>query len=120
MNTHGSEIMPGMLRKAVKIGLAVALLTLLAQPMTPAGATEAQVTISNFTFKPQALTIHRGDTVRFVNSDDMVHTIVAGDGSFRSGALDTDDSFVWTFAQPGTIAYFCGLHPFMKGSIVVK
>jgi plastocyanin len=112
--------MPGMLRKTVKMGVAATFVTLLAQPIAPAGATEVRVTISNFTFKPQALTIERGDTVRFVNSDDMVHTIVAGDGSFRSGALDTDDSFVRTFAQSGTITYFCGLHPFMKGSIVVK
>ncbi|PTM95282.1 cupredoxin domain-containing protein [Mycoplana dimorpha] len=120
MNKQPSKIIPGMLQKALRMGLGTTLIALLALPIAPAGATETQVTISNFTFKPQALTISRGDTVRFVNSDDMVHTIVAGDGSFRSGALDTDDSFVWTFSQPGTIAYFCGLHPFMKGSIVVK
>lgn len=112
--------MPGILLNTVKMGFAATFVALLVQPITPAGATEALVTISNFTFKPQALTIERGDTVRFVNSDDMVHIIVAGDGSFRSAPLDTDDSFVRTFAQSGTIDYFCGLHPFMKGSIVVK
>lgn len=121
MNTQeGAITMAGMLPKRFRMGLAATFAALLAQPIAPAGATEAQVTISNFTFKPQALTIERGDTVRFVNSDDMVHVIVADDGSFRSGPLDTDDSFVRTFDQSGTIAYFCGLHPFMKGSILVK
>ncbi len=112
--------MSAMLLKTLRPGLVAALAALLAQPIVPAAATEARVTISNFSFAPQALTIQRGDTVRFVNSDDMVHTIVAGDGSFRSQPLDTGDSFVQTFAKPGTVAYFCGLHPFMKGSIVVK
>jgi len=112
--------MPVMLPKTVNMGLVATLVALLAQPIVPAAATEARVTISNFTFEPQALTIERGETVRFVNSDDMVHTVVAADGSFRSGPLDTGDSFVRTFPQSGTIAYFCGLHPFMKGSIVVK
>lgn len=112
--------MPGTLLKSAKMGLAATFVALLVQPIAPAGAAEARVVISNFTFKPQTLTIELGDTVRFVNSDDMVHTIVAGDGSFRSGPLDTDESFARTFAQSGTVAYFCGLHPFMKGSIVVK
>lgn len=112
--------MPAMLLKGPRAGLAAMLVALLAQPIAPAAATEARVTISNFSFEPQTLTIQRGDTVRFVNSDDMVHTIVAADGSFRSEPLDTGGSFVRTFAQSGNIAYFCGLHTFMKGSIVVK
>jgi plastocyanin len=112
--------MSTMLPNTVRTGLAAAFVALLALPIAPAAAAEARVTISNFSFAPQTLTIRRGDTVRFVNSDDMVHTIVAGDGSFRSAPLDTGDSFVRTFARSGTIAYFCGLHPFMKGSIVVK
>lgn len=97
-----------------------AALLLLFPLMTPASAKEMHVSISNFTFEPRTTTIASGETVRFVNSDDMVHTIVAADGSFRSDALDTGDSFAKTFLKPGTYAYFCGLHPFMKGTIVVK
>lgn len=112
--------MPALLLKSAISGLAATLIAVLALPIVPGAATEVQVTISNFTFQPQTMAIERGDTVRFVNSDDMVHTVVAADGSFRSGPLDTGDSFAKTFDKPGAVAYFCGLHPFMKGSIVVK
>jgi plastocyanin len=120
MTPEGVNSMPAMRLKNVVSGLAALLTILAAQPIAPAAATEARVTISNFTFEPPTVTIERGDAVRFVNSDDMVHTIVAADGRFRSGPLDTGDGFTWVFSQPGTVAYFCGLHPFMKGSIVVK
>jgi plastocyanin len=104
----------------VLTALAAASVIFLSEPVSPALAKEMRVTISNFTFEPQTTTIARGETVRFVNSDDMVHTIVAADGSFRSDALDTGDSFAATFTKPGSFTYFCGLHPFMKGTIVVK
>lgn len=112
--------MRAVLLKTLRTSLAISLVVLLAQPMAAASAKEIRVTISNFTFEPQMTSVARGDTVKFVNSDDMVHTIIAVDGSFRSSPLDTDDSFVGTFGKPGTIAYYCGLHPFMKGTIVVK
>jgi plastocyanin len=38
---------------------------------------------------------------------------------FRSGALDTNDSFSWVFNTPGEFEYFCALHPQMIGKIVV-
>jgi hypothetical protein len=38
----------------------------------------------------------------------------------RSKALDTDDSYSFTFTTPGTYQYFCYLHPHMVGSIVVE
>ena len=37
----------------------------------------------------------------------------------RSKALDTDQSFEYTFATAGDFDYFCGLHPHMKGKIIV-
>jgi plastocyanin len=40
-------------------------------------------------------------------------------GKFRSKALDTDQSFEFTFATAGDYDYYCGLHPHMKGKIVV-
>ena len=42
------------------------------------------------------------------------------DCTFKSPALDTDDSFSFTFAKPGTYTYFCSVHPHMTGTIVVK
>ena len=86
----------------------------------PSYAKEVTVTISNFAFSPDTTTIAAGDTVKFVNADDTVHSVVAKDGAFHSDGLDTDDSFSYTFAQAGTFDYYCGLHPFMTGEIIVK
>ena len=80
----------------------------------------AAVTIDNFTFGPPELTIPVGTTVKWVNHDDIPHSVVDKNKAFRSKALDTDDNFSFTFASAGTFDYFCGLHPHMVGKIVVK
>jgi plastocyanin len=78
------------------------------------------VTIDNFTFAPQELTVAVGTTVKFVNHDDIPHTVVEKKLSFRSKALDTDDSYSYTFATAGSFDYFCSLHPHMVGKTIVK
>ena len=82
-------------------------------------ADEATVSIDNFAFMPDVLTVKAGTTVTFVNHDDIPHLVVASDGKYRSKALDTSDKFSIAFDKPGDFAYFCGLHPHMKGKIVV-
>ena len=86
----------------------------------PAFAKDVTITITNFAFSPSTATIAVGDTVNFVNGDDTIHSIVADDGSFHSDGLDTNDKFTFTFAKAGKINYHCGLHPFMKGEIIVQ
>jgi amicyanin len=78
------------------------------------------VTIDNFTFTPPELTVAVGTTVKWVNHDDIPHNVINKDKVFRSKALDTDDSYSFTFASAGTFDYFCGLHPHMQGKIIVK
>ena len=89
------------------------------------GAVAAQdatnvITIDNFTFSPKELTVAVGTTVKWVNHDDIPHTIVEKKTTFRSKALDTDDSYSFTFTGAGTFDYFCGLHPHMVGQVIVK
>lgn len=78
------------------------------------------VTIDNFTFTPPELTVAVGTTVKWVNHDDIPHSVVDSNKAFRSKALDTDDAYSFTFASAGTYSYFCGLHPHMQGKIIVK
>jgi plastocyanin len=82
-------------------------------------ATDA-ITIDNFTFTPKELTVAVGTTVKWVNHDDIPHTVVEKKTTFRSKALDTDDSYSFTFTSAGTFDYFCGLHPHMVGQVIVK
>jgi plastocyanin len=93
--------------------LALATGAATASPQTPT------VHIVNFAFKPASLTVHAGDRVTFVNDDSDAHTVTALDRSFSSPGLDTGDRWSYTFAKAGTFAYVCGLHPYMKGTIVV-
>jgi plastocyanin len=86
-------------------------------------ATDANaVTIDNFAFGPGAITVAPGTKVTWTNRDDDPHTVVSADEPrvFKSGALDTDDSFSFTFDKPGTYRYFCSIHPHMTGAVVVQ
>ena len=85
-----------------------------------ANAANVEVTIDNFTFKPQQVTVKAGDTVTWINHDDIPHTVTSKTMLFRSKAIDTDDKFSFTFTTPGTFMYFCSLHPHMTGSVVVE
>ena len=89
-------------------------------PPTPALAAEVTVKIDNFTFTPQKLVVKAGDTVTWENVDDIPHTVVATNRSFKSKALDTNDKFSFTFTTAGTFEYFCSLHPHMKATVVVE
>ena len=84
-----------------------------------AAVQEATVSIDNFTFKPDVLTIKPGTIVTFINHDDIPHSIVDNGGKFRSKVFDTDESVRMTFDAAGNLTYFCGLHPHMTGRIVV-
>jgi len=77
------------------------------------------VSIDNFSFSPKEITVPKGTTVKWVNHDDVPHTVVSG-GVFRSKALDTDDSFTYTFADAGSFSYFCSVHPVMIGRVIVQ
>ena len=85
----------------------------------PVRAADMEVTIDNFAFTPKELTVKAGTTIVFRNRDDIPHSVVGTKGEFHSKALDTDDSFSFTFTKAGTYDYTCGLHPKMQGRIVV-
>jgi plastocyanin len=84
-----------------------------------AQAEEIKVTLDNFTFSPNELKVKVGDTVTWINHDDIPHTVVSA-GKFRSKTMDTDGTFSFTFTSAGDYKYFCSLHPHMTGMIKVE
>jgi plastocyanin len=86
----------------------------------PTNGKTVEVGISNFTFTPNELTIAPGTTVKWVNHDDIPHLVAEKAFAFKSKALDTDESFSFTFTAPGVVEYFCVVHPHMTGKIIVK
>jgi len=91
-----------------------------AQAAPAAAAAGPSVNIDNFVFGPAALTVTVGTTVTWINRDDIPHTVVANDKSFKSKVMDTDEKFSFTFTKPGEFGYFCSLHPHMVGKVIVK
>lgn len=99
--------------------LFLAMLLAVASPAAMAN-TQVTVHIKNFAYDPATLTVAPGTVVRFVNDDDEAHTVTARDGSFDSGGLGTGDIWTHTFAKAGSYAYFCEMHPYMKGKVTVR
>jgi plastocyanin len=117
-----TPINPALRRRRITLLLgAVGLTALLAAALpelTAAGAaavtvaaSPATVDIDNFAFAPAALTVTAGTTVTWKNEDDSPHRIGDKNGTFKSAALDTDDTFSHTFAAPGEYPYICTIHP---------
>lgn len=86
---------------------------------TPALADTQTVTIDNFSFKPNVITVKPGTHVVFKNQDDLPHTVVVPGMQVKSAMLDTGDSYEADFEKPGEFAYFCGVHPMMTGKVIV-
>ena len=87
---------------------------------TPAADTAQQVAIYNYKFSPEVLTVPVGTRVTWTNKDEVPHTVASTDKRFTSSSgLDTGEQYSYTFTTPGTYEYFCTLHPFMKGKVVV-
>ena len=95
-------------------------LALSAAPL-PAGdvSAAARIEIRDFMFAPGTVAIAAGGSVTWSNQDDEPHTVVSDEGLFRSGALDTGETFTFRFDRPGTYHFTCSIHPKMVGTISV-
>ena len=79
------------------------------------------VNIDNFSFTPATLTVPVGAKVAWTNKDDVPHTVVSTNNAFtHSPALDTDETFSYTFTKAGSYEYYCSIHPKMVGKVVVQ
>jgi plastocyanin len=80
------------------------------------------VKIGNFTYEPQTLKVKAGTQIKWVNEDDVPHTVTGSQAGspLHSSALDTDDSYTVTVDSAGTYPYFCAIHPHMVGTLIVE
>ncbi|MEO0914695.1 MAG: cupredoxin domain-containing protein [Pseudomonadota bacterium] len=87
---------------------------------TAAFAADHQVRIERGAFVPANLTVAAGDTITFTNLGPAPHTATAVNGSFDTGRLNKGQSARITVTGSGAIAYFCEIHPRMKGSVTAQ
>jgi plastocyanin len=76
-------------------------------------------------YTPSKIVIKQGDSVTWVNEDAAFHSVTSGyynepSELFDSGYLDPEEVFTFVFENTGTYDYFCTLHPWMKGQVIVE
>lgn len=107
---------------------------------TPASspATEKRVVIEGIAFEPKEITVGVGETVTWLNEDDVDHTVTSGtpgkqgipgvkegtepklDGLFDEALPEQGSTFSFTFDERGTYSYFCEIHASMRAVITVQ
>src|SRR2546425_4132893 len=76
--------------------------------------------LQHYVFVPSTIHAQEGETVTVYNSDQLLHRIVADDGSFDTGVMNPGASFTIKAGKPGTaVSYHCVLHSRVKGKLVV-
>ena len=83
-------------------------------------AEQKTITINNLAFSPNTITISAGSTVTWTNNDPMAHSVIGDNGGPQSTMLSNGQSYSYTLNTPGTYTYHCGIHPSMKGTVVVQ
>jgi plastocyanin len=66
------------------------------------------------------VTVKAGDVVVWRNADLVEHTLTADSGAFESPLIKPGETWSYRFTAPGTYAYHCMPHPFMKAEVHVQ
>jgi plastocyanin len=93
--------------------------------VTPEAPAANTLTAEIVNFRHKTITVAVGTKVTWVNNDAAPHTTSAGtpsalSGVWRSGTLQQNGEFPFTFDEVGTFAYFCEIHPLMTATVTVE
>lgn len=111
-----------------------------ASVIIPKGSASPEVDITKLTprqwYVPSQISINQNDSITWVNKDTEGHTVTSGigegleslinkkqgtkNGIFDSGIFRPGTNWTYQFEQPGVFTYFCTVHPWMEGIVVVK
>jgi len=83
---------------------------------------DVDVSIERSRFSETEIFVEVGETVVFENRDEFVHTVTSASASaveFDSGGLEQGERFEIAFDAPGEYAYYCQVHPTMRGVVIV-
>lgn len=79
------------------------------------------VSIEDFAYEPAGIAVPQGTKLTFTNHDSSPHTATSTEaGAFETGTIKEGKTDSVTLDEPGTFAYYCAFHPFMKGKLVVE
>ena len=106
--------------RRIPVALALAVAAAAAVPAT--AATTKSVTLKNIDISKKTVSIHRGDSVRWLFRDAPTPHNVTSSGAkrFKSSSSMTSGSYTVKFTKAGTYRYHCTIHPSMQGKVVVS
>jgi plastocyanin len=81
------------------------------------GGGTVTVDMQNIAFNPTSVTVKVGQTVKWVNKDDVAHNVTGG--PLASKTFGKGGSFTYKPTKAGTISYVCTIHPGMKATLTV-
>jgi plastocyanin len=79
-----------------------------------------EVFIKGMAFNPSTITVAAGTSVTWTNKDGVAHTVTSTGGLFDSGSINPGETYSHLFNTAGTFPYYCTIHTYMTGSVVVK
>jgi plastocyanin len=105
----------------VPLAIALAVLCAAAAPfVAPSPPTRREITMTPESYRPGDLTVQRGDTIVWRNTDIVVHSATSRTGAFDSGRLKAGQQFAWIARDTGRFAYLCTKHKLMRGTLTVR
>jgi plastocyanin len=102
---------------------------------TPATVTAVSIVVGSSTptngefYSPEVVETTVGSMVTWTNDDTTLHTVTSGtvegnagtpDSVFDSSYMSKGATFSWVPEEAGEYDYYCTLHPFMTGQVVVS
>jgi plastocyanin len=76
-----------------------------------------EIDMQNIAFNPKTVTVKVGQTVKWVNKDDVPHNVTGG--PLKSSTFNMGGSYEFTPKKAETISYVCTIHPGMTGTLTV-
>jgi plastocyanin len=71
-------------------------------------------------FIPRVMTITQGDSVKFLNNDNVAHNVYSPDGEgYNLGTFKQNEDASYTFKKAGVYAQLCSIHPEMLAYVFV-
>jgi plastocyanin len=103
--------------KSLKVGLALSFIA----GASVALAAERTISQKGKVFSESALEIKKGDTLVFLNDDNVVHNVLSTTPGnvFNLGSIAPGHSTPVTFDKVGNLQILCAIHPSMKMSVKV-
>jgi plastocyanin len=81
---------------------------------------------SHYAFSPDKITVPAGTEIIWINNDSRNHTVTSDltvkspEEKFDSGIIKPGEKFSHTFKNPGYYSYYCKIHTYMKGLVIVN